>query len=283
MLLDGYFVTDVQTKEICGNFLATLNLLLNEGLERHGVNRSLAGGAKRREDFHQLGDLRILAFAEGGLDLILDERIVTMLAEPGKCSLLKFIFDGSSVELLHDKLLTSDKLDFGDAHFDHHIGNQLLNDEVEAFLLGFESSFIELDVADEGYRTITHWFDELIRTFERLHIEYETVGKKAQQPSDDMDLFGWSERDSLVPLSFTDTINHAAEHCVTIFCSSPRQFRTARLIMHLHLIDKFAQSSARFHGFPNLGTAFKRRPNVLEADRRKIFQPQQREAEWEVI
>ncbi|MCC6796124.1 MAG: hypothetical protein IT366_13475 [Candidatus Hydrogenedentes bacterium] len=146
-----------------------------------------------------------------------------------------------------------------------------------------DATHIELDVADEGYRTITHWFDELIRTFQRLHIEYETVGTKAPQQSDDMDLFGWSERDSLVPLAFTDTINHAAEHCVTIFCSSPRQFRTARLIIHLHLIDKFAQSSTRFRNFPNLGTAFKRRPSVLEADRRKIFQPPQREAEWEVI
>lgn len=145
-----------------------------------------------------------------------------------------------------------------------------------------DATQLELDVADEGYRAIAHWFDRLIDTFERLHIEYETAAEKAQAPKEDMDLFGWSERDSLVPLAFTDTINHAAEHGFTIFCSSPRQFRTARLILYLHLIDRYDRSSARFSGFPSLETVFKRRPNVLETDRRKIFQPQ-RESEWEAI
>ena len=82
--------------------------------------------------------------------------------------------------------------------------------------------------------------------------------------------------------ALTDAVQHAAEQCVTVYCASPGQFRTARLIMHLHLIDRFGQSGARFHGFPNLETAFKRRPNVLETDRRKIYQPQ-RESEWDVI
>jgi hypothetical protein len=143
-----------------------------------------------------------------------------------------------------------------------------------------DATHIELDIADEGYRTIMHWLDQMLHTFERLHIEYESAATKSKTPNDDMDLFGWSERDSLVPLAFTDTVHHAAEHCVTVYCSSPRQFRTARLIMYLHLIDKFGRSGTRFHGFPSMENAFKRRPNVLDADRRKIFQPQ-RENEWD--
>ncbi|NUM52077.1 MAG: hypothetical protein HUU46_00385 [Candidatus Hydrogenedentes bacterium] len=145
-----------------------------------------------------------------------------------------------------------------------------------------DATQIELDVADEGYRAIAHWLDQLIDTFERLHVEYETAPNVKPAANEDMDLFGWSERDSLVPLAFTDTVHHAAEHCVTIYCSSPRQYRTARLILYLHLVERFTKSSARFHGFPSLETVFKRRPNVLETDRRRIFQPQ-RESEWEVI
>ena len=145
-----------------------------------------------------------------------------------------------------------------------------------------DATHIEIDVADEGYRAVPHWIDQLIFTFERLHIEYDTVATNARPANDDMDLFGWSERDSLTPLAFTDAIRHAAEHGVTIYCSSPRQFRTARLIMHLHLIERFGQSASRFQGFPSLETAFKRRPNVLETDRRKIFQPQ-RANEWEAM
>lgn len=145
-----------------------------------------------------------------------------------------------------------------------------------------DATHIELDIADEGYRAVTHWLDRLIDTYERLNAEFMMGSAHARPAAEEMDLFGWSEMDAQVPAAFSDPVRHAAEHGITVFCSSPRQFRTARLIMFLHLVDWFGKSSGRFQGFPNLESALKRRPRVLESDRRKIYQPQP-ESEWEVI
>lgn len=144
-----------------------------------------------------------------------------------------------------------------------------------------DSTHIELDVADEGYRSVLHWLDQVIDTYERLHAEFDAAAHSPKTLNEDMDLFGWSEMDSLTPNAFTDTIGHAIERGITVYCSSPRQFRTARLMLHLHLIDRFERSSTRFQGFPKVDASLKRRPAMLETDRRRIFQ-QPRESEWGV-
>jgi len=145
-----------------------------------------------------------------------------------------------------------------------------------------DETHIDLDVADEGYRSIMHWVDQLVDTYERLNLEFEVSASTKQAKNDDMDLFGWSEMDSKTPNAFADKIQHAAEKGISIFCSSPRQFRTARLMMYLHLIGQYEKSNTRFQGFPKIESSLKRRPSMMETDRRRIFQPQQ-ESEWEVI
>ncbi len=141
---------------------------------------------------------------------------------------------------------------------------------------------IELDLSDEGYRAIFYWFDRLVELYGRLGAEFEAAAQAEQSATPDLDLFDWSELDAKRPRAFTDGLRHAMEQGLLIYCSSPRQFRTARLILYLHLILRYTQGEARFDEFPAVETALQRRPNVLESDRRRIFQGSTNE-EWEVI
>ncbi|MDZ4861289.1 MAG: hypothetical protein SGI88_20140 [Candidatus Hydrogenedentes bacterium] len=141
---------------------------------------------------------------------------------------------------------------------------------------------IDLDIADEGYRAILHWLDQLIDTYERLNLEFDASATNAQPKNEELDLFDWSEKDSRTPSAFTDPIQQAAECGMSIYCSSPRQFRTARLMMYLHLIERYEKSSARFQGFPKIEASLKRRPSMMETDRRRIFQQPSQEGEWGV-
>ena len=70
---------------------------------------------------------------------------------------------------------------------------------------------MELDLDEEGYRTIFHWFDRLIDVYERVAVEYEAVNATKQDDRREMDLFGWSEMDSKRPRALTDPARHAVE------------------------------------------------------------------------
>lgn len=141
---------------------------------------------------------------------------------------------------------------------------------------------LELDLADEGYRAIFTWFDRLLDLYQRLGGEFDAASMADRETAQDLDLFDWSEMDARRPNAFSDSLRHAVEHGLIIYCSSPRQFRTARLMLYLHLIGYYAHGEHRFNGFPTVETALQRRPRMLESDRRCIFQPT-REDEWEVI
>jgi len=130
---------------------------------------------------------------------------------------------------------------------------------------------IELDLADEGYRAIFHWFDKLVDLYTRLETDFDTRIESTVGP-DELDLFAWSEIAAKRPKALADKFQHAVEHGLTLYYSTPRQLRTARLMLYLHIISSYDQTKQRFTQFPKTDTTFKLRPKVLDIDRKWIYQ-----------
>jgi len=143
-----------------------------------------------------------------------------------------------------------------------------------------DSVRIELDLADEGYRSIFFWFDKLVDLYERLEVEYDLKSLRSASASQELDLFAWSEMAAKRPHALADKFQHVVENGMTIFYSSPRQLRTARLMLYLHLINRYDQAKQKFVRFPKIEGVFKLRPRVLESDRKRIFQTAPKEEEW---
>ena len=123
---------------------------------------------------------------------------------------------------------------------------------------------IEVDVAEEGYRAIPHWFDALVSTYEGLEKSFDA---QAAEASPD-DLFSWSEVNAQRPQALQDRFSYAAETGLCIYYVTARQLRTARLMLYLHLIDRYDRERTLFKRFPNLESSLKRRPKQFAWDRK---------------
>jgi len=143
-----------------------------------------------------------------------------------------------------------------------------------------DSVHIEIDLADEGYRAIFYWFDKLVSLYERLEVVFNSQMHTATAPVREMDLFAWSELDAKRPHALGDKFQHAVENGLTIYHATPRQLRTARLMLNLHLISRYHQAKHRFTHFPKMDDVLKPRPPVLESDRKSIYQPSSGDDEW---
>jgi hypothetical protein len=108
---------------------------------------------------------------------------------------------------------------------------------------------LEIDVLEEGYRAIGHWFAELVGVYRRLGVPVKS-GPEA-----------------------LDAIARAVEEGLRIFHASPRQLRTARLLLHLYVIDLYRKYGAVIGRFPEIGRAFEARPTLLEKEKRWIYEP----------
>ena len=122
---------------------------------------------------------------------------------------------------------------------------------------------IDLDIAEEGYRAIFHWFDKLISLYDRLEREFDTAARSSQRSSD-LDLLAWSELDSRRPAALVDKYAWAIERAMTLSCENHRQIRTARLMLYLHFINKHHQIHQRLTRFPKMEQAFRRRAAAQE-------------------
>ncbi|MBI5094377.1 MAG: hypothetical protein HZB26_18315 [Candidatus Hydrogenedentes bacterium] len=145
-----------------------------------------------------------------------------------------------------------------------------------------DSVHIEVDISDEGYRAILQWFDKLAALYDRLDTDFSHSAQPRTQEHDELDLFAWSELNAARPHALGDRLHHAIEHGLTVYYTTPRQKRTARLMLYLHVISRYEQSKQRFVRFPSIEGTLKPRPRMLEADRKRIFQPYVQD-EWEVI
>ena len=135
-----------------------------------------------------------------------------------------------------------------------------------------DAAQIQIDLADEGYRAIFHWYDELVAAYERLDIEFDAQQNRGLPSRDDIDLLAWSEIAAKRPKALADKLQYAAEYGIVVYHASPRQYRTARLMLHLHVIGRYYQTKQRFPHFPNMANTFIERPRVLDTDRKWIYQ-----------
>ncbi|MBN2308862.1 MAG: hypothetical protein JXR94_07835 [Candidatus Hydrogenedentes bacterium] len=141
---------------------------------------------------------------------------------------------------------------------------------------------LELDVSDEGYRAIFHWVDRLTDLYGRLANEFQAARYPRDTGEGEFDLFDWSAIETARPNALTDPFQHVVEHGLIVYCATPRQFRTARLMLYLHLIRRYQEAKTRLSSFPRIEAMLQPRPTVLESDRRRIYQAN-RGDEWEVI
>jgi hypothetical protein len=145
-----------------------------------------------------------------------------------------------------------------------------------------DDAHFEIDLKEEGYRALFHWFDRLVGLYDRLDIEFEVQAEQQAPPDEDLDLFAWAEQNATQPGALSDRFLHAAERGVTVFYSTPRQLRTARLLLHLHVISLYHQTKEHFSRFPDIDETLKPRPRVLDSDQRWMHQPAPEEGEhWE--
>lgn len=143
---------------------------------------------------------------------------------------------------------------------------------------------VKIDLLEEGYRAIFHWFDRLVETYERLGVEFDADARHAAQARPDMDLFAWGELDANRPGALRDKFQHAVEHGLIIYYATPRQYRTARLMLYLHLIGGYDKSKQRFDRFPRIETTLIERPQFLETDKKFIYHaPRAGADEWDAV
>jgi hypothetical protein len=145
-----------------------------------------------------------------------------------------------------------------------------------------DASRVEVDLCDEGYRAIAFWFDKLVETYERLGVQFDSQSYQAQGTAEEMDLFAWSEINEARPEALSDRFRHAIEQGLVIYCTTPRQFRTARLMLYLHLIVRYAETGTRFTEFPPVEAALQERPRVLDSDRQRIYQQVPHDG-WDIV
>jgi hypothetical protein len=135
---------------------------------------------------------------------------------------------------------------------------------------------LEVDLEDEGYRAIMHWFDKLCALFQRLEYDFNAQTAEPQCADAAMDLFEWSEIDAKRPQALSDRFHFAIEKGLRVYYTTARQQRTSRLLLYLHLILRYDQSKMRFTQFPSVDDALTPRPKFLKNDRDRIMQPWQR-------
>ena len=114
---------------------------------------------------------------------------------------------------------------------------------------------VEIDLDDEGYRSITHWLDHLLECYARVSAT-ASAANVVESHTDDMDLFDWSAMNDSQPAAVRDPWTYAFEHGLAIRFSTERQFRTARLLLYLYVVDRYAESGIRLNGFPPIEGAF---------------------------
>ena len=129
---------------------------------------------------------------------------------------------------------------------------------------------IDIDLLEEGYRSIFYWFDRLVETCHRVGLAHEKSVPKATGEAE-TDLFAWSEREAARPEAVRDAYQHVVENGVKVLFATPRQFRTARVLLYLHVVDKYRAARHRLVHFPDIERALVKRPSMSERDKKRLF------------
>ncbi len=123
---------------------------------------------------------------------------------------------------------------------------------------------IEVDISEEGYRSILFWFDRLIKCYEML----EEKEKSTLPPLDTTeDLWTWSQRNNNIPATFRNKIQQACLHGFRIYYQNARQLRIARLLLTIHLIQLYSEYRHPLEKFPSIDHIFVKKPEPIPSER----------------
>ncbi len=160
----------------------------------------------------------------------------------------------------------------------------------------FGNSKMELDILEEGYRAIPHWFDRLLNTVRRISREHDLISMVSENVVDapdfaesgELDLFSWTEESSSEKQESQQTQVDLIDVCLgrlfLVWAASERQHRTARIVLLLHIIKLYESERFAFGVFPEMDSAIADRPALLEPDKQWIYQGRSNPAEgWDVI
>jgi hypothetical protein len=126
---------------------------------------------------------------------------------------------------------------------------------------------VDIDVEEEGYRSIFLWFDKLVTLYDRLDAVYKAKINDDGHEVSEFDLFAWGEIDAHRPDACGDKVAHACEKGFRIYYNTNRQLRTARLMLLMHLITKYDQQQQPISSFPDINQTLILRPKTIPADR----------------
>jgi len=122
-----------------------------------------------------------------------------------------------------------------------------------------DAARIELEIHDEGYRAIFHWFDKLLAVYDRLDREFEAKANRETPPQGDVDLFTWSAMDAKRPAACTDKVGYACAKGFGIYFTTEKELRISRLLFVLHLIATCAKKQQATEQLPSLAPVFMER------------------------
>lgn len=123
-------------------------------------------------------------------------------------------------------------------------------------LEGVDNFKLEIDIVEEGYRAIGFWLEKLIALYRRLGNKVEVAQLSEESSAGRM------------PRALRDMHRHSVESSLRVFYKSPRQYRTARLMLYLYTIKSYSESGEAFAHFPRVESALAERPVFLESEKR---------------
>lgn len=188
-----------------------------------------------------------------------------------------------------DTAIVLEQFNYGDATEKARVRMIPEGDPERTTLLGkqrpatIDTMKLELDVAEEGYRSLLHWFDRVTDVYNRIDSEQREAHSVPLQVEEDAELFSWSDDGPSPGPMPDDPFRRVMSQGLAVYCASDRQFRTARLLLYLHIIEQYKRTRTPFVRFPDVEKALRPRPVVLEADRRQIYGTNRHSSEWEAI
>jgi hypothetical protein len=99
---------------------------------------------------------------------------------------------------------------------------------------------------------------------------------------DGNDLLQWSQVENGNGPKDDGVLQFAVKNGFRIWYDSERQYRTARVIMYMYLIEWYEQHGLPCAQFPDVGAMLDKRPAMLESDKKWIYNPPKHsEDEWD--
>lgn len=117
---------------------------------------------------------------------------------------------------------------------------------------------LEVDLRNEGYRAVTHWCDRLVDLYGRFASEFAAERRPAKKRTPDNDLLEWTESNDDGPSTLTERLAYIMKDNLKVAYASRRQYRTARLLLYLHVISRYEMTGEKLDRFPPIEKTFEK-------------------------